>query len=145
FVPVSLLGLIWAAAAFVLLDPYLTAPLRRGLLPLLPGQFLPGKYLSHPQLSSGSMRLTDWAGLLLFSLVVPALEELYFRGYLMDRMRSLRHWAPLVSSVLFAVYHVWSPWMIPVRVIAVLPYVWFSYRYRSVWIAITVHTALNLV
>jgi membrane protease YdiL (CAAX protease family) len=44
----------------------------------------------------------------LFTLSISfggAVEELYFRGYLLPRMESLGAWSPLVNSVLFSLYH----------------------------------------
>lgn len=50
-------------------------------------------------------------------------EELYFRGYLLPRMGYAGRWAPLLHGFLFAVYHFWTPWMIPTRTLGTLPLV----------------------
>ena len=38
-------------------------------------------------------------------------EELYFRGYLLPRISRLGAWAPLVNTVLFSLYHLFTPWL----------------------------------
>jgi len=43
-------------------------------------------------------------------LIAPAIEEIYFRGFLLPRMpEKLDRFAPIFHSLLFALYHVWSP------------------------------------
>ena len=51
----------------------------------------------------------------------PIVEELYFRGYLLPRISQLRGWAPLFNSVLFSIYHFFSPWQNPLRILAFTP------------------------
>jgi membrane protease YdiL (CAAX protease family) len=60
-------------------------------------------------------------------------------------MRGLKGWAPLVGAVLFALYHLWSPWQFAVRLVALLPMVYAVWWKRSVWIGIGAHCLVNLV
>lgn len=79
-------------------------------------------------------------------LVVPAMEELYFRGYLLPRMPlSLRGTAPVVHSALFALYHTWTPWMFVTRTVGLLPLVYTVQKKRNIYIAVIVHCLLNSV
>ena len=48
-------------------------------------------------------------------------EELYFRGFLMPRLLHQGWWTPLISSVLFSLYHLWSPWVFLSRITYLLP------------------------
>jgi membrane protease YdiL (CAAX protease family) len=67
--------------------------------------------------------------LLLGCILGPLVEELYFRGYLLPRMENLGKWAPAVNVILFSVYHFFSPWQNPIRIIALLPFmyiVWYK-------------------
>ena len=77
--------------------------------------------------------------LLVFNTVLG--EELLFRGYLLPRMNGVfgrRDW--LVNGVLFAVYHLHEPWVIPGPLL--LPVEAFAAkRYRSALIGIAVHSA----
>ena len=73
------------------------------------------------------------------------LEEVYFRGFLLPRIpQALGRTAPLVHTVLFAVYHVWTPWLAPTDPWrAALTYV--TLRTRSVVPGIVAHVVLNLL
>ncbi len=87
--------------------------------------------------------------LLFFALVViaaPTIEELYFRGFLLPRMPEKLGWArPIVHSLLFALYHVWSPWMFLARTAAVLPLI-FGLRWKkNLTLAIVVHWLMNSI
>jgi membrane protease YdiL (CAAX protease family) len=77
-------------------------------------------------------------------VVGPIVEELYFRGHLLPRMGYAGRWSPLLHSFLFALYHMWTPWMIVTRMIGTLPLVWAAKR-RSLYLSIAVHIAVNTV
>ena len=77
-------------------------------------------------------------------LVAPVVEELYFRGYLLPRMpQTLGRWRVPVHVVLFAAYHLWSPWLTPTRVLAILPLAYIAVRTRDVRIGMVTHVVLN--
>ena len=78
-------------------------------------------------------------------LIAPTVEELYFRGYLLPRMPSLRGWDTLLHSALFALYHTWSPWMLVSRTVAILPLIYVVKRKRNVYLGIIAHWLLNVV
>lgn len=46
--------------------------------------------------------------LLITGIILPWVEELYFRGYLLPRISRYGKWAPLVGGALFGLYHVWQ-------------------------------------
>lgn len=46
--------------------------------------------------------------LLITGIVLPWVEKLYFRGYLMPRISRYGKWAPLLGGGLFGLYHVWQ-------------------------------------
>ena len=50
---------------------------------------------------------------------------------------------PVVHSLLFAVYHLDSPWMIPVRTVGILPMIYVTIRSRSVKPGIVAHCTVN--
>lgn len=74
-------------------------------------------------------------------------EELLFRGVLLPRMHGAfgdRDW--VANGVLFAVYHLHSPWIMPtVLLVDTFVICYASKRYRSTWIGIAVHSAQTLV
>jgi membrane protease YdiL (CAAX protease family) len=80
------------------------------------------------------------------ALAAPVVEELYFRGFLLPRMpRALGRTAPLVHTLLFALYHLWTPWLAPTRILAVLPLTYVALRVRSVVPGIVAHVVLNIL
>ena len=72
--------------------------------------------------------------------LVPMVEELYFRGYLLPRMKG--KYAMLFHSFLFASIHVWSPWMIIARTIGFFPIIFGTTR-KNIYIGMIVHMLCN--
>jgi membrane protease YdiL (CAAX protease family) len=78
------------------------------------------------------------AVLLAFNTVLG--EELLFRGYLLPRMNGAfgrRDW--LANGVLFAVYHLHEPWVIPAPLLVPVE-AFAAKRYRSALVSIAVHS-----
>jgi membrane protease YdiL (CAAX protease family) len=46
--------------------------------------------------------------LVLTGIILPWVEELYFRGYLMPRISRYGRWTPLLGGSFFGLYHVWQ-------------------------------------
>jgi len=72
--------------------------------------------------------------------LAPLVEELYFRGYLLPRMKG--RFATLLHSFLFAAVHVFTPWMIITRTLGLLPLV-FGVKKKNITIGIIVHILGN--
>jgi membrane protease YdiL (CAAX protease family) len=77
-------------------------------------------------------------------LLVPWVEELYFRGYLQPRLHRFGVWAPLLGHGLFTLYHLWQPWNYPTILVAFLPLAYLVWWTRDVRLGIAVHAAVNL-
>jgi len=78
-------------------------------------------------------------------LVLPTIEELYFRGYLLPRMPAkLKGWTAIVHSSLFALYHVWTPWMFVVRALGMLPLI-YVVRRKNIYLGIIIHCLMNSI
>lgn len=73
-------------------------------------------------------------------IVVPTVEELYFRGYLLPRI-PVKH-SELFHSFLFAAYHVWTPWMFLTRTVAMLPLI-IVVKKKNITIGIGAHILVN--
>lgn len=82
-------------------------------------------------------------GFIFATLAGPVVEELYFRGYLLPRMSRLKGWAPALNSILFALYHIWTPWMAVTRAIGMLPLIYTVQRKRNIYIGVVVHILAN--
>jgi len=78
-----------------------------------------------------------------FSL--PLIEELYFRGFLLPRISHLRWKAPVLNTVLFAVYHFWAPWTILSKLIFLFPAVWLVWRKHDIRVSIGMHPGTTLL
>jgi membrane protease YdiL (CAAX protease family) len=46
--------------------------------------------------------------ILITGIILPWVEELYFRGYLLPRISRFDKWAPLIGAFFFGLYHVWQ-------------------------------------
>jgi membrane protease YdiL (CAAX protease family) len=90
----------------------------------------------------------DWfaviAALVVFNTVLG--EELLFRGLLLPRMNGVfggRDW--IANGVLFAAYHLHTPWVIPATLLDTFIISYPAKRYRSALIGIAVHSAQSVV
>ena len=83
------------------------------------------------------------AAMFVFNTVLG--EELLFRGYLLPRMNGVfgrRDW--VANGVLFAVYHLHVPWVIPAGLLDTFILAAPSKRYRSALVGIAVHSAQSV-
>lgn len=48
--------------------------------------------------------------LILTGVLLPVVEELYFRGFLLSRLSRFQWGAPIISGLFFALYHAWQPY-----------------------------------
>jgi len=86
-----------------------------------------------------------FANIVLTGILVPIAEELYFRGYLLPRMPSqFGRLKPAAHSLLFAIYHFDTPWMMPVRTLGILPLIYTTIHTHSVRPGIIAHCLVNL-
>jgi membrane protease YdiL (CAAX protease family) len=71
-------------------------------------------------------------------------EELLFRGLLLPRMQgAFGRWDWAANGVLFAVYHLHVPWVIPQTFVDIcVP--WAAKRYRSALVGIAVHSVQSV-
>ena len=131
-----------AGAAFVLMAP-VTRSLQTRLFGWWPDAWAIGLG-TDGQYASGALLATAALLLLGTVIVAPVVEELYFRGYLLPRMpQRLGRWRVPAHVALFAAYHLWSPWLIPTRVLAILPLAYIAVRTRDVRIGVVTHVILN--
>ena len=86
-----------------------------------------------------------WAfGVVVNAIVGPIVEEVYFRGYLLPRISRFGAWAPLINTVLFSVYHFWTPWQNVGRLIGFLPIVYTAWWKRSIYVSMGAHVLGNV-
>ena len=75
----------------------------------------------------------------IFTLIAPIIEELYFRGFLLARMKWMGKYSVLFNVILFSVYHFFSPWTIITKIAMLLPLCYFVYKKDSLKLGILVH------
>jgi membrane protease YdiL (CAAX protease family) len=81
--------------------------------------------------------------LLVFNTVLG--EELLWRGLLLPRMQGVfgrRDW--VANGVLFALYHLHTPWVIPTTLIDIFALAYPSRRFQSAWMGIIVHSTQSV-
>jgi uncharacterized protein len=92
---------------------------------------------------SRTILIVTYSMLLIFMVfLAPMVEELYFRGYLLPRMKG--RFATLFHSFLFAAQHVFTPWMIITRTLGILPLV-FGVKKKNIYIGIIAHILVNSI
>ena len=99
--------------------------------------------VGHSLLSGAWGWFAALVAMLVFNTVLG--EELLFRGFLLPRMNGVfgrRDW--LANGVLFAVYHLHVPWVIPSTLLDSFIVAYPSKRYRSALIGIAVHSAQSV-
>jgi hypothetical protein len=67
-------------------------------------------------------------------------EEFLFRGVLLPKMQGVfgkYDW--VANAILFGLYHLHKPWMLPSIIVSSLAITWPAARFRSNWMAVIVH------
>jgi membrane protease YdiL (CAAX protease family) len=120
---------VWTA-----LFPFLTEP---------PGYDLAG-LMDTPELWVGA-----WYLLLLWALQVLGNywlgEEFLFRSVLLPKMQGVfGKWDWVANAVIFGLYHVHKPWVMPSAILSGLLWTYPSRRFRCAWFALILHSADGL-
>ena len=145
FIP---LLIAYFAVLFILVAPLIQPWIIETFFPWWPEQYNFQLILQDPT------RLAGYKGIIvlvilyiLFScLSGPFVEELYFRGYLLPRMKGYAgKWAPLLNTVLFSLYHFFSPWENLVRIAALFPLVYLVWKKEDIRFSILTHVIINTI
>jgi uncharacterized protein len=73
-------------------------------------------------------------------------EELLFRGVLLPRMKgAFGKYDWVANGVLFSVYHLHVPWVIPTSLVDVVAVAYPSRRFQSAWMGIIIHSTQSVV
>lgn len=137
------LGLfVWSAICFVLLYPPLDEFFIDRVFSWLPGWFFFNEDFA--QYSTSALLITWAFGLIVNGIAGPVVEEMYFRGYLLPRISRVGAWAPLVNTVLFSLYHFFTPWQNVGRIMGLLPMVYATWWKRNIYVSMAVHVLGNV-
>jgi membrane protease YdiL (CAAX protease family) len=134
--------LVWVSIIFVIVGAIMTifkpvdSFLQKNLFFWMPdlNSGLDGNY-------SKSILIVTYSMSLIFNVFLgPIVEELYFRGYLLPRMKG--KFPQLLHSFLFAAVHVFTPWMVIARTIGFLPII-FGTTKKNIYVGMIVHMLCN--
>jgi len=92
-----------------------------------------------------ALMLTFYVYLIVNGVVMPFVEELYFRGYLLPRLERFGKWAPLINLSLFSLYHFWTPWGTISRIIWMIPWVYTVWRKQNIYLIMITHITINVI
>ena len=141
FVALVLGLLAWSGIFFVLIYPPLDEFFIGNVFSWLPESFFLIEDFS--QYSTAALLITWVFGLVVNAIVGPIVEEMYFRGYLLPRISRFGVWAPLINTVLFSLYHFWTPWQNVGRIVGLLPMVYAAWWKKSIYVSIGAHVLGN--
>lgn len=79
------------------------------------------------------------------AIIGPVVEEVYFRGYLLPRMKRYGRWAPLLNVFLFSIYHFFSPEQNITRVFILTPVIYTVWWKKNIYFSILTHCTINVV
>jgi len=136
--------LVWVPVIFIAIGAIFTGlkPLDSFLQERLfswmpePGYGLDGMY------SKNTLIVTYALVFIFVAVLSPLVEELYFRGFLLPRMKG--KYATLFHSFLFAAQHFFTPWMLITRTLGLLPLL-FGVKKKNIYVGIFVHILCNLM
>lgn len=77
-------------------------------------------------------------------ILIPVVEEFYFKGYLLSRMTAFGVFAPLLNAFLFTLAHFWQPYNYLLIFSIQLPITYFVWWKKNVYIGILLHLFGNL-
>jgi membrane protease YdiL (CAAX protease family) len=120
---------------FAPLETYLT----ENVFSWLPGWFQQGRFVENPDQYPTSSLWLVLALLWIAAIPGPAVEELYFRGFLLPRISRFGRWSPLINTILFSLEHLATPWQSPGLIIAFLPTAYAVWWKKNLRLGIIVH------
>jgi len=143
-IPVLLLGWIYFIALVV--NPPIENTIVENFFSWVPDYYFLESLVSQVNQYSKSLLIFSAVfGIFINGLLGPIVEELYFRGYLLPRISRFGYWAPLLNTVLFSLYHFFTPWQNPLRIMALLPVFYSVWWRKNIYLGIIVHCIMNLM
>lgn len=145
-VVMSLLLLAWGYFVSLIVFRPLEKPIINTFFSWVPDVYFFETFVNHlDQYAKSVLIITSIVGILLNGLFGPIVEELYFRGFLLPRISRFGRWAPLLHTVLFALYHFFTPWQNLLRILAFLPISYSVWWKKNIYLGMIVHCLMNLI
>ena len=137
--------IVWAIVVFTLISAPIEAYLIKTLFFWMPGWFFSLFTIGNAGGQTHMIVLIVVLLNIITNLAASFVEELYFRGYLLPRIAHLGAWAPLINTVLFSLYHLFSPWQNIARILAILPMTYSVAWKKNIVIGIITHCGLDVL
>lgn len=83
--------------------------------------------------------------LFLTGIVLPGVEELYFRGYLLPRISRFGKYTPLIGGILFGLYHVWQFFDFPLVALLGIGLSFVVWWKKDLRLSIALHIFANII
>jgi len=145
FVPTLI---VYFMVLFVFIAPLIQPYIVQTLFSWWPEKYNFQLLLQNPSALAGydGIRVLLIGYILLSCISGPLVEELYFRGYLLPRMEKYAgKWAPFLNTVLFSIYHFFSPWENLIRIAASYPLIYLVWKKRNIRFGMLVHIIVNTI
>ena len=78
-------------------------------------------------------------------ILLPIVEELYFRGYILSHSSRFGKKAAILNVSFWDLYHTWAPWTIVGNIIVFAPIAYMVMKERDVRFSIFAHMLANLM
>lgn len=114
------------------LNPTITSPMTADPAIISPGLPLQGSY--------GLLPLFGVA--LILNILA---EEFYFRAWMLPKLSKYGNWGWIMNGILFALYHTFQLWLLPVILVSSLIFAFVFYRSKSVQPSLTGHLIGNFL
>lgn len=142
YIAFALILVAWNAAVYMPLLAITSEWLKNALYFWAPQWFVAeSDYALYPQNIVLVMALVSIPAYTLFG----ALEELYFRGYLLPRISRFGVWAPILNTALFTIYHFDILQNAVSIFVGFLPIAYLTWRKKNLYLAVIAHAAVNLI
>ena len=126
------------------LENWLLKDLSDKLYSLLPAYFDWNNFELMKKYPKGILIFTSVFYIVMNVLICPVIEEIYFRGYLTDKLKRYGMLAPIIVAVVFSFYHWWLPFNNIFRICIFGVVAVIAYKKKNIFISIVFHCLCNL-
>lgn len=129
----------------ITLSAPITAVITEKAFSWMPGWFFFDEFSLYEDFNKNILIFVFSLQLVVTGILLPWVEELYFRGYLLPKISRYRGWAPLIGGLLFGFYHSWQlyDWVaVSLLGIGLAYIVWWK---RDIRLGISLHVFANAI
>lgn len=97
-----------------------------------------------PKYSNTTLIITFILSFIVLGIITPLIEELYFRGYLLPRIAQYESTSPLISTLLYCIYHFHTPWQLFSNLLFYFPITYLVWKRNDLKLAIYIRIILGI-